>query len=296
MIAEPIFPLPILAPISEMGRCAGKDERVIMAADRALLVRRWDIESTPRPAGGGFAPRSVLPIPLPHGIMSLVSVYCVNTKDRVFSITYDDGPHPENTPRVLDVLARFGVKATFFVLAREAEKYPALVQRAVAEGHEIGLHGYDHRSLLTMSTRAAMAEIRRARKIVEDIAGTPVRLYRPPYGEHTLFQGMAIRMMGLENVTWSGGTTDWLHDDEDVLADRAIATVFTGGILLLHDARGDPETMAPGEVFPTFDRGRVSELVLETLIADGYRTLTVSKLLAGFQNVRSVSRDRMTRR
>src|SRR5690606_17096097 len=209
---------------------------------------------------------------LPFGarfVSRAFGVFCVNTADRVLAITFDDGPHPEHTPRILDALSEHGAKATFFVLARQVREHPEVVRRIVAEGHELALHGEDHRSLLTVGTREALEQLKGARQFVEDVGVAPVRLFRPPYGECTIAQAIGIRAAGLDIVIWSADALDWLHDEEHAIARRALMTVFPGSILLLHDDRADPETLAPGEVLPAFDRALVSRLILQSLAAEG---------------------------
>ncbi|HEY2645163.1 MAG TPA: polysaccharide deacetylase family protein [Galbitalea sp.] len=262
---------------------------------RAVVVRRRDIESDPRPPGGRFAESAVLPVPASSPIAALLSVFCVNTTERVLAITFDDGPHQVFTPKILDILAAFNVKATFFVLARQVEKYPDVARRIIADGHEIGVHGQDHTSLLTMSTGAARSGIAAARARIESVTGVPIRLYRAPYGANTVRQAAIIRSMGLLNVSWSADGLDWLDDDASAIAARALYGVFPGSILLLHDDRGDPETLAPGEMLPAFDRAEVVELVLSALAERGYTALTAGALLAGYQQVRSAAKNRMLR-
>ncbi|NTV38907.1 MAG: polysaccharide deacetylase family protein [Demequinaceae bacterium] len=263
------------------------------AQPRALIVRRRDIERDPRPDGGSFAGMALLPFTPPPFLTRGLGLFCVNTVEKVLAITYDDGPHPEHTPRILDVLKRHGAVATFFVLAGRARKHPEMVRRMSAEGHEIGLHGEDHQSLLTMGTREALARVRDARSAVEALVGAPITLYRPAYAEYTIAQATGIRGMGLDIVVWSADALDWLHDEELAIADRALATVFTGGILLLHEDRADPETLGEGEVLPAFDRARVLDLILQSLASDGYRTVTVGELRKDYQQVRSAAKHRI---
>ncbi len=261
----------------------------------ALVVRRRDVDSGSPPAGAfrrvAFG-RGLLPPVLTRDL----GTFCVDTTARVYSLTYDDGPDPRSTPGVLDTLARHGARATFFVLSGPARRHPALVRRILDEGHELALHGRDHRSLLTMSDREAVATVRDARAEVEDVAGLPVRLYRPPYGEHTMGQARGVRRLGLELTIWSGRAFDWVDDAPQAVADRAVAAVFPGAVLLLHDTRADPETLRPGERLPAFDRGDVLERILAATRADGYAEATTGELLARHRAVKSLARERMARR
>jgi len=258
----------------------------------AVLVRRRDIESDSPPAGE-FRTADVGRGLIPASVLAPLGLYCVDTTDRVFSLTYDDGPDPESTPAILDMLAHHGARATFFVLARPAKRHPEIVRRIVDEGHELALHGLDHRSLLTIPVRDGLANIRESRRIVEDIAQRRVALFRPPYGSHTMRQSLAIHRLGLDIVIWSGYASDWVDDDEHAVVERAVAGVFPGGILLMHDTRADPETLLPGERLPAFDRAAVLDKLLRTTRSDGYTELPVGELVERYPAVKSLSRERM---
>ncbi|QJW35981.1 polysaccharide deacetylase family protein [Cellulosimicrobium protaetiae] len=261
---------------------------------RPLLVRLRDVESAST-TGGRFRDVAVARGLVPLVATSPLGTFCVDTDERVHAITYDDGPDPEQTPPILDVLARRGARATFFVLSDAVRRHPDVAARIVADGHELALHGADHRSLLTLSGREAVATVRRAKETVEEIVGTPLRLYRPPYGAHTLRQAVGLRRLGLDLVLWSGDAVDWLDGNETTIADRAAGSVFPGSILLLHDTRADPETIRPGERLPTFDRAAVLDLLLERTRAAGFREVTAGELVARHRRVASVARQRMVR-
>src|SRR5581483_9468074 len=98
------------------------------------------------------------------------------------ALTFDDGPHPQATPAVLDLLAEADAQATFFLVGEQVERRPRLAARIVAEGHEVGLHCHRHTSLLRMGPRRTVGDLRRAAAAVECATGRPIRLYRPPYG------------------------------------------------------------------------------------------------------------------
>ncbi len=256
-----------------------------------IVARRREVEPDP---GVERAPLRPLPAAaLARPVTSrLLGTFCVRTDEPVVALTYDDGPDPAHTGAVLDVLGAAGVRVTFFVLAGAAEHHPQLVRRIQDEGHELGLHGMDHRRLTTLTHRAAMASVAQARDRLEQVAGRQVRLFRPPYGAYTLRDAASLWRMGLDPVLWSGTAVDWVHDTEDAVAGRAVAALHPGGILLLHDTRADPETLGPGETLPRFDRAAVLTRLLRGAARDGYAVVPVGDLLARYPRVRSIARDR----
>jgi peptidoglycan/xylan/chitin deacetylase (PgdA/CDA1 family) len=259
------------------------------AARRELVVRRGAIESIPAPDGGSFAKFSVLPVGLPRVVTGGMGIFCANTAERVISLTYDDGPHPENTPRILDVLADHGAKATFFVLGRQVERYPYITRRIIADGHQLALHGHDHTSLLTLTTAKALARLSDARRRVEDLVGQRIDLYRPPYGDYSARQARGIKRMGLDLVLWSGDALDWRLTEERAIVDRALEVVFPGAILLFHDNRADADSTSRS-ADTGVDRARVAHSVLRALADQQYRAISVGDLIHAHQRVKSVIR------
>ncbi|WP_166432962.1 polysaccharide deacetylase family protein [Nesterenkonia salmonea] len=219
----------------------------------------------------------------------------MDTVEPLVSLTFDDGPHPEHTPGILDVLAERQARATFFVLASQAAENPDIVRRIAAEGHEVALHGLDHTALTRLSDAQALQNIRQAKDLVEGIAQTEVKLFRPPYGKHTWRQALGIRRMGMELAIWSGHAWDWIDDETVVVADRALQAVFPGAVLLLHDHRADPEMLGDGERLPTFNKAEVLSHILDGLSQRNFGTVTAHELLSNHRQVRSALRDRMRR-
>ncbi|WP_066585002.1 polysaccharide deacetylase family protein [Cellulomonas timonensis] len=255
---------------------------------RDVLVLRRDLG----PFGAPLAPgRRWALQPMAPLVRPLTCTVAVATTQRVAALTFDDGPDPAHTPALLDVLAQRGVPATFFVLATAARTYPALVRRIVEDGHELALHGWDHRRLSGLPTSEAVALVAAARDEVERLSGVPVRLFRPAYGAHTPAQLRGWARLGLDVVLWSGWAEDWRHDEESAVAARALAALTPGGILLLHDVRGDPETAGLDEELPHFDRADVLRRVLDG--ARDYTFRTVGELCATHPRIRAVLRDLM---
>lgn len=153
------------------------------------------------------------------------------------AITFDDGPHPEGTPAVLDVLARAGVRATFFVIGEQVRRRPELVVRAAAAGHAIALHGDRHRLQLRLSAAAVAEDLTRGVAAIEDATGASPVWHRPPYGIYSPAGLRTARAAGLAPLLWSRWGKDWRKlATPSRIAARATRSLIGGDVILLHDA------------------------------------------------------------
>jgi len=166
----------------------------------------------------------------------------VGVSDRIpgqnrFALTFDDGPHPEGTPAVLAELDRLGVKATFFLVGEQVERYPALAAEVVAAGHRIGVHCFSHRNLLARTPRRTVADLRRAEGAIRWATGVVPTLYRPPYGVLNLAALAYAHRRGWQTYLWTTWGKDWeARATPESIAARFLATAGPGGVGLLHDA------------------------------------------------------------
>ncbi|MHA3771264.1 glycosyltransferase [Verrucomicrobiota bacterium sgz303538] len=163
------------------------------------------------------------------------------------SITFDDGPDPVWTPKVLDILKRRGVKATFFVVGRNAEDHPDLVRRIIAEGHEIGNHTYTHGNLAVMPEWRMRLELDATERLIESLTGVSTMLFRPPYNADSTPSNVdelvplqfAEKELGYTVVLEKIDPQDWAKPGADTILQRVKDQRTQGNVILLHDAGGD---------------------------------------------------------
>ena len=183
------------------------------------------------------------------------------------AMTFDDGPHPHNTPRLLDILRTRNIKATFFVIGQSVDLYPQVVRRTVAEGHEIGNHTYTHRLLSKLSDSDIKLDLARCRDAVARAAGVQPRTMRPPYGGLLQRQReMVYSECGYPTILWSVDPLDWRRPGPSVVSSRILQATTSGSIILSHDLHS-----------PTVD---AMPATLDGLLHRGFRFVTVSQLLA----------------
>jgi|GEM_PF-5048409 len=191
----------------------------------------------------------------------------VRTHLPLIALTFDDGPHETNTPRLLDILKARNVKATFYVVATNARRHPEIMRRIIVEGHEVGNHTVSHGNLTKMTPDQVRKELRVAHESIVDTTGIPPRSMRPPYGAITQEQKSWIKSeFGYPSVLWSVDPEDWKRPGSSVVASRLVSGARPGGILLAHDIHK-----------PTID---AMPSAIDQLVAKGFQFVTVTQLIA----------------
>lgn len=159
------------------------------------------------------------------------------------ALTLDDGPDPQVTPQVLDLLRQQGVRATFFLIAARAAEYPALVQRIVAEGHAIGNHSHHHcHNFSLLGPRGFAAEIEQAQQVLHRLSGRRPAWFRAPAGLRNPFLDPVLHRLGLTLVSWTRRGFDTRERDPAVVLARLGRGLRAGDILLLHDGHAARDT------------------------------------------------------
>jgi peptidoglycan/xylan/chitin deacetylase (PgdA/CDA1 family) len=191
---------------------------------------------------------------------------------RRLALTFDDGPDPDFTPCVLDLLGREGVRGTFFLVGERAARAPGVVRAIAAAGHEIGNHTWSHTNLWTCGPRRTESEIRRSHETLADLSGRVPALFRPPWGAVNAAMFPALRRVGARCVFWSIQPEGLRPIDARTQAARVVRRAHPGAIVDLHDAEGTPR--APERLLEALPP------MLAGLRERGFRFSTVSELLA----------------
>ena len=157
--------------------------------------------------------------------------------ERGIALTFDDGPHPDGTPAMLEALAEAGATATFFLVGEQVRPRPSVAAAIVAAGHEVGLHGDRHTLLLRRTVRELAGDLTRATAAIEDATGRSPALYRPPYGVFSSGALALVRERGLRPLLWSRWGRDWeRRATAESIARRATRALAPGDVVLLHDS------------------------------------------------------------
>ncbi|MDX1680630.1 MAG: polysaccharide deacetylase family protein [Akkermansiaceae bacterium] len=186
---------------------------------------------------------------------------------KYIAMTYDDGPHPQNTPRLLRMLRERNIKATFYVIGQSVAAHPNILRQTVDEGHEIGNHTQTHRLLTKLGDDALRWEIEQCDQQIQAAARCEVRTMRPPYGALSQRQRAIIyRDFGYPTILWNVDPMDWKRPGSSVVASRIVRNTTAGSIVLAHDLHASTVSAMPS--------------ALDELLYQGYRFVTVSQLLS----------------
>ncbi|MBI4635927.1 MAG: polysaccharide deacetylase family protein [Candidatus Rokubacteria bacterium] len=189
------------------------------------------------------------------------------------ALTFDDGPDPAWTPRVLDLLGERGVRATFFLVGQRAARSPGTVRRIAAEGHEVANHGWSHRSLWLCGPRRTRIEIGRAHDLLTGLAGRAPRYFRPPWGMVNMAMFPILRRYGARCVLWSIQPEGLRPRAADLQAAHVLRRARPGAIVDLHDAEGTPD--APARLLAALPA------MIDGLRGRGLALVTVGELVGG---------------
>jgi peptidoglycan/xylan/chitin deacetylase (PgdA/CDA1 family) len=171
-------------------------------------------------------------------------------------LTFDDGPHPEYTPALLDLLAEHGVRATFFVIGSQVALYPDLIVRMEREGHLVGMHSYSHGEPSQTSSRQLLEENRRCQEQLQVLLGKHCTYFRPPHGRVTARKLLSLWVAGMTVVLWNVDTKDYACHSAEELRDWFHERPFQGGdLVLMHDNRSFAIDALPDALNAARERG-----------------------------------------
>ena len=238
----------------------------------AKLVHQQNIRRLNKPIPAQFQGKTIKNVKINKPIKVVAQGTSENsigqsTAGKPIALTFDDGPWPNTTGQVLDFLKKNNVKATFFVVGRQVQRYPQLTKRIVAEGHAIANHTWSHQ-YHRYNPGGAASEIDKTAELVYKLTGVKTNLFRPPGG--ILNNGLATyaQQKKYAVVMWSADSLDWRHNNPQVLRDRILREASAGGIVLMHDGGGNRAKTV--QALP---------LVIAELKKRGYKFVTVSELM-----------------
>ena len=204
-------------------------------------------------AVGAYAAKRQLPI------------YCVQRDQKVLSISFDAAWGNEDTQQLIDILAKYNVKATFFVVGEWVDKYPESVKALHDAGHEVMNHSNDHAHMTQLSQDQIIADVNACNDKIEAVTGVRPTLIRPPYGEYDDKVITAIRSMGMEPIQWDVDSLDWKDLSAGEITKRVVSKVQPGSIVLFHNAALHTPEALPG--------------IIEALLQEGYSFVPISQIL-----------------
>lgn len=191
------------------------------------------------------------------------------------AITFDDGPDPEFTPEILDILKQKDVKATFFLVGKNVERYPSIAKRIAEEGHLLGNHTYSHKSLIPLSKNATVSEIKKAENAILNATGQRPTLFRPPRGIYSDFARKFLQDERYTIVLWDVSAIDWAELSPNSIVANVMNNTGPGSIILLHDS-GDLVKYKGGDRTSTV---KALPQIIDNLRREGYEFITIDQMI-----------------
>ena len=192
-------------------------------------------------------------------------IYCVQRDQKVVALSFDAAWGNEDTQQLIDILGKYNIKVTFFVVGEWVDKYPESVKALSDAGHEVMNHSNDHAHFNSLSAEEIAANINACSDKIEAITGVRPTLFRPPYGEYDDHVITAVRGMGVEPIQWDVDSLDWKELPASEITQRVTSKVQPGSIVLFHNAALHTPEALPG--------------IIEALLKEGYSFLPISQLL-----------------
>ncbi len=194
-----------------------------------------------------------------------IPIYYVDTDEKVCAISFDAAWGNEQTTVLLDILDKYDVKSTFFLVRQWVDKYPDDVKEIAARGHDIGNHSATHPHMAQLSAEQQLEEIRSCNETVEKLIGSAPTLFRPPYGEYDNKLVKGLRDEGMYCVQWNIDSLDWKNPSPDEMVSRIREKLVPGSIILLHNgAQNTPDALPR---------------IIEAIRAEGYKIVPVSQII-----------------
>lgn len=239
----------------------------VAACSLLLSVAAWaQTPAAKSPEAAPVAPTSEGSSSPPGRTPKIAFSQC-NVDGPYIAMTYDDGPHGANTPRLLEMLKQRGLKATFFVCGECVAVLPEITRRIVEEGHEIANHSWSHPQLSRMGEGSVTDQLQRTHDVVKQTTGVEMKVMRPPYGAFTVNQrAWAHQKWGYKTILWDVDPLDWKVRNAAHVTSEILKRTVNGSIVLAHDIHKSTVDAMPA--------------TLDGLVAKGFKFMTVSELIA----------------
>jgi len=197
-----------------------------------------------------------------------------DSAQKKIALTFDDGPQALYTPQILDILKKYHIKATFFLIGKNVEAFPEVAKRIVQEGHCIGNHTYSHPDLVLKSKNQIRLQLEKAEEAIYKATGVKPYLFRPPYGADNHWVSLEAEDLGYVIIEWSASGLNGRKDSRfDKLAEKVITNTKNGSIILLHDGNRLSDKINRDQIV------KALPVIIETLQQEGFQFVTIPELL-----------------